>query len=38
MSKAATVEIGSVTAKVETNDETDVESKPSYLSLLDIRY
>mgnify|MGYP003673066806 FL=1 len=31
MSKAATVEIGSVTAKVETNDETDVESKPTQL-------
>tara|TARA_R110000782_G_C14775527_1_gene409502 strand:+ start:429 stop:842 length:414 start_codon:yes stop_codon:yes gene_type:complete len=31
MSNAATVEIGSVTAKVETNDETDVESKPTQL-------
>jgi co-chaperonin GroES (HSP10) len=31
MSKAATVEIGSVTAKVETNDGTDVESKPTQL-------
>jgi len=31
MSKAATVEIGSVTAEVETNDETDVESKPTQL-------
>ena len=31
MSKAATVEIGSVTAEVETNDETDVKSKPTQL-------